>query len=82
MYTNQKHIDMRYAIYFVDAEQIDINSEDFGYDAIRESAHDHWLGNDIYELSIQLIRAINNDDVNTENGYVFLTDQLQGIVLS
>ena len=79
---NQNTNTMRYAIYFVDAENIDINSEDFGYDAVRESAHDHWLGNDIFELSVQLIQAINSDEVNTENGYIFLTDQLQGIILS
>jgi hypothetical protein len=73
---------MRYAIYFVDAEDIDINADDFGYDTVREAARDYWLGNDTYELSTQLIRAINADEVNTENGYIFLTDQLQGIVLS
>jgi len=71
---------MRYAIYFVDAEDIDIN--DFSYQDVRDAAVDHWLGNDIYELSVQLIRAINADKVNTENGYVFMTDELQGIILS
>jgi len=82
MYTNQNHEAMRYAIYFVDAENIDINADDFGYDAVREAARDYWLGNDTHELSTQLIRAINKDEVNTENGYIFLTDQLQGIILS
>ena len=73
---------MRYAIYFVDAENIDINADDFGYDAVREAAHDYWIGNDTHELCVQLIQAINRDEVNTENGYVFLVDQLQGIILS
>lgn len=73
---------MKYSIYFVDADQIDINDEDFGYDVIREAAHDEWQGNDFHELSIQLIQALNRGEVNTENGYVFLCDRLQGIVLS
>jgi hypothetical protein len=73
---------MRYAIYFVNADQIDINDDDFGYDAVRDAAHDFWIGNDTHELSVQLIQAINKDEVNTENGFIFLTDELQGIILS
>ncbi len=73
---------MRYGIYFVNADDIDVNSEDFGYDAVKEAAIDFWQGNDIYELSIALIKAINNDEVNTENGYIYMVDLLQGIILN
>lgn len=73
---------MRYGIYFVDADDIDTNNEDFGYDMVKETAKDFWTGNDIYELTIALIKAINNDEVNTENGFIYLVDTFQGIILN
>lgn len=73
---------MRYGIYFVNAEDIDINDEDFGFDMVREAANDSWQGNDTHELSMALINAINKDEVNTENGYIFMVDLFQGIILN
>ena len=73
---------MRYGIYFVNADDIEIDGEDFGFNAVREAANDFWQGNDVYELSLALIRAINNDEVNTENGFIYLVDLLEGVILS
>jgi hypothetical protein len=73
---------MRYGIYFVNADDIEIDDEDFGFDMVREAANDFWQGNDVYELSLALIRAINNDEVNTENGYIYMVDLLEGVILS
>jgi hypothetical protein len=73
---------MRYGIYFVNADDIEIDDEDFGFDMVREAANDFWQGNDVYELSLALIRAMNNDEVNTENGYIYMVDLLEGVILS
>lgn len=73
---------MRYGIYFVSADNIDTNDEDFGFDMVREAANDFWQGNDIHELSMALINAINKDEVNTENGFIYMVDLWQGTILN
>lgn len=73
---------MRYGIYFVDADDLNVDADDLSFNDVKELANDFWQGNDTYELSIALIKAINNDEINTENGFIFMVDLLEETILN